>query len=138
VNSETKGAMRWHAGGCHCGAVRFEVETPDVIEVEDCNCTMCAKTGFLHIIAPASRFRLMSGGDAISTYTFNTGVAKHLFCPKCGIKAFYVPRSNPDGYSVNLRCLDDPDDFTEVKIVPFNGRSDWEGQAHTLAHKSKD
>jgi hypothetical protein len=75
---------------------------------------------------------------AISTYTFNTGVAKHLFCPKCGIKAFYVPRSNPDGYSVNLRCLDDPDDFTEVKIVPFNGRSDWEGQAHTLAHKSKD
>ena len=129
--------MRWHAGGCHCGAVRFEVETPEVIEVEDCNCTMCAKTGFLHIIVPAQRFRLLSGAEAISTYTFNTGVAKHLFCRHCGVKAFYVPRSNPDGYSVNLRCLDDPKDFADVRIVPFDGRSDWEGQAQSLAHKSK-
>jgi hypothetical protein len=129
--------MRWHAGGCHCGAVRFDVLIPDAIEADDCNCSMCAKTGFLHVIVPATRFRLLSGAEMISTYTFNTGVAKHLFCSKCGVKAFYVPRSNPDGYSVNLRCLDDPKDFTEVRIVNFDGRGDWEGQAHVLAHKSK-
>jgi hypothetical protein len=87
--------MRWHAGGCHCGAVRFEVQTPEAIEVDDCNCTMCAKTGFLHLIVPAARFRLLSGAELISTYTFNTGVAKHLFCKHCGVKAFYVPRSTP-------------------------------------------
>ena len=131
-------AMRWHAGGCHCGAVRFEVQTPDEIEADECNCTMCAKTGFLHIIVPTGRFRLLSGAQALSTYTFNTGVAKHLFCKVCGVKSFYVPRSNPDGYSVNLRCLDDPKDFAKVRIVAFDGRGDWEGQANALAHKSKD
>lgn len=130
-------AMRWRAGGCHCGAVRFEVETPGTIEVEDCNCSMCARTGFLHIIVPKTRFRLLSGAEKITTYTFNTGVAQHLFCGVCGVKAFYVPRSNPDGYSVNLRCLDDPRDFDEVRIVNFDGRGDWDAQAQALAWKSK-
>ncbi len=130
-------AMRWRQGGCHCGAVRFEVETPETVEVEDCNCSMCARTGFLHIIVPKARFRLLAGADKLATYTFNTGVAQHLFCSVCGVKAFYVPRSNPDGYSVNLRCLDDPRDFAEVRIVTFDGRGDWEGQAQALAWKSK-
>lgn len=130
--------MRWRQGGCHCGAVRFEVETPGVIEVEDCNCSMCARTGFLHIIVPKSCFRLLQGQDKLTSYTFNTGVAQHLFCGVCGVKSFYVPRSNPDGYSVNLRCLDDPRGFDEVRIVNFDGRGDWEGQAQALAYKSKD
>ena len=130
-------AMRWRAGGCHCGAVRFEVETPGTIEVEDCNCSMCARTGYLHIIVPKARFRLLSGAEKITTYTFNTGVAQHLFCSVSGVKAFYVPRSNPDGYSVNLRCLDDPRDFDEVRIVSFDGRGDWDAQAKALAWKSK-
>jgi hypothetical protein len=129
--------MRWRQGGCHCGAVRFEVETPSVVEVEDCNCSMCARTGFLHIIVPTSRFRLLQGQDKLTSYTFNTGVARHMFCGVCGVKAFYVPRSNPDGYSVNLRCLDDPRGFDEVRIVNFDGRGDWEGQAQALAYKSK-
>jgi hypothetical protein len=76
--------------------------------------------------------------DHIATYTFNTGSAKHLFCAVCGIKSFYMPRSNPDGYSVNLRCLDDPKSFKEVRIVAFDGRSDWEAQAQALAYKSQD
>jgi hypothetical protein len=76
--------------------------------------------------------------DHIASYTFNTGAAKHLFCAVCGIKSFYVPRSNPDGFSVNLRCLDDPQGFAEVRIVSFDGRNNWEGQAKSLAHKSKD
>jgi hypothetical protein len=129
--------MTWRAGGCHCGAVRFEALIADRIEVEDCNCTMCAKTGFLHVIVPSSRFRLLQGLERMATYTFNTGAAKHLFCGVCGVKAFYVPRSNPDGFSVNLRCLDDPQSFEDVRIVNFDGRSNWEAQAKALEHKSK-
>ena len=129
--------MTWHAGGCHCGAVRFETLLPDVLEVEDCNCSMCARTGFLHIIVPANRFRLLQGQDHIRSYSFNTGTAKHLFCDVCGVKSFYVPRSNPDGYSVNLRCLDDPKAFAEIRIVNFDGKGDWDNQAQALAYKSK-
>ena len=96
-----------HTGGCHCGRVRFEVSAPAQLEVTDCNCSICNKSGYLHLIVPKSQFKLLSGADALSTYEFNTGTAKHLFCSVCGIKSFYVPRSHPDGYSVNARCLDE-------------------------------
>lgn len=129
--------MTWRGGGCHCGAVRFEVQSPDVVEVENCNCSICDRTGFLHLIVPASRFRLLQGSERITTYTFNTGAAKHMFCAVCGVKSFYVPRSNPDGFSVNLRCLDDPRSFAEVRVVDFDGRGDWDAQAQALAYKSK-
>ncbi len=98
---------------------------------------MCAKTAFLHLIVPGTRFRLLQGEDRLTRYTFGTGTAKHLFCSVCGVKAFYVPRSNPDGFSVNLRCLDEPDAFDEVRVVSFDGRTDWESQAARIAHKSK-
>ncbi|WP_297802028.1 GFA family protein [Arenimonas sp. GDDSR-1] len=123
-----------HAGGCHCGAVRFEVDVPDAPEAEDCNCSICRMSGFLHLIVPAAAFRLLQGEVELSLYTFNTGVAKHYFCRICGIKPFYIPRSNPDGVDVNLRCLDAPPE--NLRIVPFDG-SNWEAHAHTLAHKSK-
>jgi hypothetical protein len=129
--------MTWRAGGCHCGAVRFDVQTPEAVEVEDCNCSMCGRTGFLHLIVPTSRFRLRSGEDKLTSYRFNTRTANHLFCSVCGVKSFYVPRSNPDGFSVNLRCLDDPRGFTEVKVVNFDGCGNWEEQAQALAYKSK-
>ena len=96
----------WHAGGCHCGGVRFEVALGPVVEAQSCNCSMCAKSGFVHIIVPESRFRIVKGAERLSEYSFNTRVAKHLFCSECGIKGFYRPRSNPDGWSVNARCLD--------------------------------
>jgi hypothetical protein len=95
-----------HSGGCHCGAVRFEVLAPAYIDALECNCSICNMTGFLHLIVPASRFRLVRGSEALSEYQFNTGVARHLFCSRCGVKSYYVPRSNPDGFSVNVRCLD--------------------------------
>jgi hypothetical protein len=98
---------------------------------------MCARTGYLHVIVPAARFRLTEGADMLASYSFNTATAKHLFCTICGVKSFYVPRSNPDGYSVNLRCLDDPKAFAEVRIVNFDGKGDWDAQAQTLAYKSK-
>jgi hypothetical protein len=124
-----------YRGGCHCGAVRFEVEAPERILVQDCNCSLCAMTGFLHLIVPKSKFRLVKGGENITTYTFNTGIAKHTFCRTCGIKSFYVPRSNPDGIDVNVRCLDQPP--KEMTIEPFDGR-DWERHGAELAHLSKE
>ncbi|MEC7985216.1 MAG: GFA family protein, partial [Myxococcota bacterium] len=86
--------MKWVAGGCHCGHVRWQVRIPDSIEVEDCNCSICKKSGYLHLIVPQSRFRLLSPEEACTTYTFNTGVAQHIFCRTCGIKSYYIPRSN--------------------------------------------
>jgi len=114
-----------HSGGCHCGTVRFEALVPERPEVLDCNCSICAKTGFLHLIVAKANFTLLSGADSLSTYTFNTGTAKHLFCRICGIKSFYVPRSHPDGYSVNVRCLDQP--IADMLVVPIDGKN-WEKQ----------
>jgi hypothetical protein len=96
-----------HCGGCHCGRVRFEVDAPARPQVQECNCSICRMTGFIHLIVPASRFRLLQGEDALTEYRFNTGIARHLFCKYCGVKSFYVPRSHPHGYSVNLRCIDE-------------------------------
>jgi hypothetical protein len=116
--------------------VRFEAALPDVVEAQTCNCSICAKTGFVHVIVPEARFRLVSGADAITTYTFNSGVAKHTFCSVCGVKSFYRPRSNPDGWSVNARCLDDAEAL-DIRIEAFDGRN-WEANAHALAHLSRN
>ncbi len=124
-----------HAGGCHCGAVRFEVEAPERVVALDCNCSLCAMTGFLHLIVPAARFRLLQGREHLATYTFGTRTARHYFCRTCGIKSFYVPRSNPDGFDVNVRCLDIPP--PELAIEPFDGR-DWEASAPAIAGLSKE
>jgi hypothetical protein len=117
-------ALVTHQGGCHCGRVRFEVDAPAHIEVTDCNCSVCAKTAYLHLIVPQERFRLLRGEEALTTYEFNTRTAKHLFCSACGIKAFYVPRSHPDGVSVNARCLDEGT-VTGMTVHPTDGRN-WE------------
>lgn len=118
--------MITHSGGCHCGRVRYEVLAPSRIEVSECNCSICSKAGYLHLIIPADRFRLLSGADALSTYTFNTATAKHLFCSVCGVKSFYVPRSHPDGFSVNARCLDSGS-VEHISVIQTNGR-EWERQ----------
>ena len=124
--SSTAG-MHWKAGGCHCGAVRFEVLCSDAVALSDCNCSICGKTGFLHLIVEQARFRLLKGKEQLTTYTFNTGTAKHLFCKICGVKSFYVPRSHPDGISVNYRCLD-AGDLAAAQITPFDGQN-WEQTA---------
>ncbi len=124
-----------HQGSCHCRAVTFEVEAPEVIEADRCNCSICNKSGFLHLIVPRSRFRLLTGEDTLTTYTFNTGVAQHTFCKVCGVKPFYTPRSNPDGIDVNVHCIDT--DPLRVNITDFDGQN-WEQNAHALAHKSEE
>jgi hypothetical protein len=112
-------ALAVHRGGCHCGRVRFEVDAPAQIDALECNCSICRMTGFLHLIVPAARFRLLQGAEWLSEYTFNTGVARHRFCRVCGIKAFYIPRSNPDGVDVNVRCLD-AGTIESVVATPFD------------------
>jgi hypothetical protein len=124
-----------HRGGCHCGAVTFEVEAPSRLLVQECNCSICSASGFLHLIVPRERFRLLRGDAALTEYTFGTKVARHLFCRTCGVKSFYVPRSNPDGYSVNARCLD-PATVEEMVVEPFDGRN-WEASAGALRHLSE-
>ena len=122
--------MAVHKGGCHCGRVRFEVDAPADLKLSECNCSICHTCGYQHLKVPQSAFRLLQGEDALTTYQFNTGVAKHYFCSHCGIKSFYVPRSHPDGISVNGRCLD-PDTIESASLTPFDGRN-WEKNVHKL------
>jgi len=127
----SQGAMTTHGGGCHCGRVRFEVDAPAVLEVDECNCSICSKLGYLHLLVPASRFRLRSGREPLTRYRFNTGVAEHLFCSVCGVKSFYVPRSHPDGISVNARCVD-PGGVSEIRVVRHFDGANWEAHVSEL------
>lgn len=125
-----------HRGGCHCRRVRFEVDAPAAIEALDCNCSICRMTGFLHLIVPAARFRLLAGEDALVEYRFNTGTARHLFCRHCGVKAFYVPRSHPDGWSVNVHCID-AGTIERTTVSTFDD-NDREAATAAVASLSKD
>ena len=118
-----------YEGGCHCGAVRFRVIV-DKHKADDCNCSICRKKGFLHLIVASEQFTLLQGKDMLTTYQFNTGVAQHWFCHSCGIHSFYRPRSHPDSIDVNVRCLDG-DVISDFEIVPFDG-ANWEENIHTL------
>lgn len=120
-----------YEGGCHCGAVRFQVAVQqDEHVVSDCNCSICRKKGFLHLIVPLDRFTLLQGENSLTTYTFNTGVAKHTFCKACGIHAFYRPRSHPEAIDVNIRCLDG-DVLKQFRVEPFDGVN-WEQNVASL------
>jgi hypothetical protein len=124
-----------YKGSCHCGAVEYEVEADKIITAQECNCSICSKSGYLHLIVPHSKFTLLKGEEYLTTYTFDSGVAKHKFCKICGIKSFYIPRSNPDGYDVNVRCLEPQPE--KIMIEPFDGKN-WERNAHKLSHLSKE
>ena len=123
-----------YEGGCHCGSVRFRVVVEQQ-KVDDCNCSICKKKGFLHLIVSSEQFTLLQGADVLTTYKFNTGVAQHMFCGICGIHSFYRPRSHPDGIDVNVRCLDG-DVMSDFEIVPFDG-ANWEENIHKLRSDSK-
>ncbi|MBV1901892.1 MAG: GFA family protein [Kordiimonadaceae bacterium] len=119
-----------HTGGCHCGTVRFEVDAPAVLALTRCTCSMCSKAGFIHLIVKAEDFRITAGKEALTEYRFNTETAKHLFCKLCGVKPFYVPRSHPDGWSVNATCID----LETVKgreVSTFDG-ANWEANIDSI------
>ena len=117
-------------GGCHCGAVRFEADVPERVEVLDCNCSICAKTGFRHLIVPHRDFQLLVGADALTSYRFGTGAANHLFCRICGVKSYYQPRSHPEAWSLNLNAIDDASNLS-ITLRSFDGRN-WERSAAAL------
>jgi len=121
-----------YTGGCHCGAVRYQIQVEKLTATE-CNCSICRKKGFIHVIVPESRFTLLQGEDSLSTYTFNTGTAKHHFCRHCGIHSFYRPRSHPTGSDVNLRCLDG-DLLDRFEITSFDG-ANWEDRIAEIQDK---
>ncbi|XP_006901460.1 PREDICTED: centromere protein V [Elephantulus edwardii] len=128
-----------HTGGCHCGAVRFEVWASADLHIFDCNCSICKKKQNRHFIVPASRFKLLKGAESMTTYTFNTHKARHTFCKKCGVQSFYTPRSNPGGYGIAPHCLDEGT-VRSVVIEEFNG-SDWEKtmkEHKTIKNMSKE
>ncbi len=118
--------MPWLPGSCHCGDVRFEVDADLSREqLLDCNCSICAKKGFLHLIVPPERFRLLTSPEALTTYTFGEGRAQHRFCTRCGVHPFYSPRSHPGHIDVNLRVLEGVD-LSKLRIEAFDGRDNWE------------
>ncbi len=127
--------LHTYQGSCHCGAIQFTIQAPAAVTVQDCNCSICSKAGFLHLILPRSQFQLHQGQGSITTYRFNTGVAQHTFCKICGCKPFYTPRSNPDGIDINVRCLDTAP--SQITIEPFDGQN-WEANAANLAHLSQE
>ncbi len=121
---------RYH-GSCHCGAIRFEIETI-IDRVTECNCSICRKKGILHHRVPPDKFRLLSDDTQLGTYQFGTRIAKHHFCKICGIHTFTRPRAAPEIYTVNVRTLDDFDLAREQPdIVPFDGQH-WEASAALL------
>lgn len=116
-------------GGCHCGRVRYRA-TVRSWRLSECNCSLCTKKGYEHVIVAGEDFELLQGKESLSTYGFNTRTAKHHFCAVCGVHSFYVPRSHPDGFSLNARCLDDVDPGWFDR-EHFDGRN-WEAAIHTL------
>ena len=119
------------SGGCHCGHVRFDAYVGDAVELLDCNCSICAMTGYLHLVVPEAKFLLTEGARDTSTYRFGSGSARHIFCRHCGVKSFYRPRSHPDAVSVNWRCLDADQPLPAAAVRPFDGQN-WEAARAAL------
>ncbi len=120
VNSQSSVKVQ---GGCHCGAVRFEAVI-DKFEAINCNCSICHKKGFLHLLVSPKNFTLIKGEHTLTTYTFNTHTAQHIFCSICGIHSFYRPRSHPGWFDINLNCLDQVN-LSDFEIKSFDGQN-WE------------
>jgi len=116
--------MVTHLGSCHCKQIQFEVKGEDNIKVLDCSCSICSIINYKHYVVSKSQFKLIKGKNHLTTYKFNTKLAKHLFCKKCGIKSFYIPRSHPNSISVNLNCINS-NTINKVKVIKFDGKN-WE------------
>ena len=123
-----------YEGACHCGALQFRLNTRPPSALLRCNCSICELEDFLHWIMPLSHFEWISG--EANTYRFGSGVARHTFCPTCGVKPFYFPRSNPDGVSINARCVPGLN-WRALPVDEFDGQH-WEQNAATLSHLSSE
>ena len=129
VNGRSAMATRLHEGGCHCGAVRFEAELPEPLTGGRCNCSICAMKGVLMIRVPLAALRVTQGETVLACYRFNTMVAQHHFCSRCGIHLFHQTRSHPDQYGVSAAALDGVCPYADFPVVPVN-----DGVRHQLDH----
>lgn len=130
--------MHTYHGSCHCGKVRFSVDTV-IDKVIACNCSICSKKGVLHHRVPPERFTLLQGEGHLSLYQFDTREARHFFCQHCGIHPFSNPRSAPESYSINVRCLDGFDvETAQFERINFDGRNWEQAVAKLSAQLSKD
>lgn len=125
--------MPTYQGGCHCAAVQFEFEAPDRVDVTDCNCSLCAMTGYEHVFVALDAVRFLSGREDLVSYQFGSKTADHLFCRTCGIKPIYRPRSHPTCWSINARCVEG---LKIARRVAFDGQN-WDQNISTL-HKALD
>jgi len=117
-----------YTGGCHCGRVAFEFEAESPIDrIDECNCSICLKKGYLHWYVTREEFKLLTKEEELTAYQFNTRTAVHYFCKTCGVSSFYIPRSHPDQYSVNVRCLDGVN-IKDLPVDDFDGVN-WEKAA---------
>ncbi|ARW11515.1 GFA family protein [Acetobacter ascendens] len=107
-------------GGCHCGAVRFEVTLSDDLKsVRRCNCSYCRMRGSVIAAVAPGGIKILRGGDILTSYRFNTRKAQHFFCSRCGIHTHHQRRSDPNRHAVNVACLEgvSPFDFPEVPVM---------------------
>jgi len=112
--------MKEYLGGCHCGEIKYKFVSDELVEIWKCNCSICKMHDYEHLFIDHNNFTIIKGSELIAKYCFGTKSAEHLFCKICGIKSFYQPRSHPESYSINLRCVDEP---PEIKnIVYFDGK----------------
>jgi len=125
--------MARHKASCHCGALQLDFEAPGNRPVTLCNCSICNMSGYEHVFVPQMDAEI-TGRDNLSLYTFGTGAAQHYFCKICGIKPFYVPKSHPDSYSVNLRCVIGAT-IEPSQIIEFDGQN-WDSNIEQLRSKT--
>jgi hypothetical protein len=121
-------------GSCHCGAVRFKCELDLAGGTSKCHCSICTKTRFWKAIVKADGFQLLQGEDALSIYRFGGGTIHHLFCSRCGVKAFGSGDMEALGgkfYAINVACLDDAmdEELAQAPVTYEDGRNDRWDQA---------
>lgn len=117
----TTRSIQTYPGSCHCGAVRFEIDT-DFPELTTCDCSICRRKNALMVKVHQSNFRLLAGAESLSEYQFNTMNARHYFCKVCGIYPFHRKRVTPDNFGVNVFCLEGAD-LEGVPVRQTNGSS---------------
>ena len=113
--------MKEYFGGCHCQGVKFKFYSEKAVEIWKCNCSICEPLDYEHLVIKHADIEIIQGEKLISEYSFGTKKATHLFCKRCGIKSFYQPRSHPDSFSVNLKCVKEPPEVKET--VYFDGKN---------------
>ena len=110
--------LKQHKSTCHCGAVELLIDLPNgIVDPSRCSCSICSRKGAIVGAVPLKNITVVKGEGSLTLYQFNTNVAKHYFCSKCGIYTHHQRRSNPELFSFNVACLEGVNPF-EVENVP--------------------